>query len=218
MAKSKRDKLVSLTHVTKNPNEKKKKLIKTVKENAEKYNNIYILTFENMRNNKLKEVRTEWSTSKLLFGKNKVLIVGLGKGEEDEVVPGIHKLSQELVGECALLFTNEPKEQVFSYFNMFTENDFPRSGYVPKETITRKAGPIEGMTHSMEPYLRNLGLPVVLKNGVIHVDRDYDLCVEGEEINPEQAKLLQLFDHPISEFRFTIKGYFSNGEYTQYQE
>ena len=71
-----------------------------------------------------------------------------------------------------------------------------------------QAGPIDGWAGSMEPPLRKLGLPTVLKNGelcthtqhrssllkfvagVIVVEKSHNLCVEGTVITPEQAKLL----------------------------
>jgi len=213
MVKSKRNQVVSLTKVAKNPGEKKKKLVANIRESVEKYEYIYIFTYENMRNNLLKKVRTEWGTSKFLFGKNKVLSIGLGKSDSDELKTNLHNLSEQLEGECGLFFTNEPKERVLNFFNSFSENDYPRAGYVPSETITLPEGPIN-MTHSMETYLRNLGLPTVLKNGVITLERDYNLCEEGEPITQDQSRLLQLFDHKISEFKLFIKGYYHDNTYT----
>ncbi|KAF2074865.1 hypothetical protein CYY_003820 [Polysphondylium violaceum] len=213
MVKSKRNQVVNLTKVAKNPGEKKKKLVANIRESVDKYNYIYLFTYENMRNNLLKKVRTEWGTSKFLFGKNKVLSIGLGKSDSDELKTNLHLVSQQLEGECGLFFTNEPIEKVMEFFKNYTENDYPRAGFVPSETITLPEGPIN-MTHSMETYLRNLGLPTVLKNGVITLERDYNLCEEGEAITPEQSRLLQLFEHKISEFKLNIKGYYHNNVYT----
>ncbi|KAM9964689.1 hypothetical protein ACTFIW_004464 [Dictyostelium discoideum] len=218
MVKSKRNVVVNMTKVTKNPGEKKKKLVSTIKDIVDQYKFIYLFTFENMRNNKLKSVRTEWSTSKFLFGKNKVLSVGLGKSEEDELKPNLHKLTEHLEGECGLFFTNEPKDKVFEYFTNYSEKDFPRAGFVSEETITIKEGPIVGMTHSMETYLRGLGLPTTLKNGVIFVDREYTLCEAGVAVTPEQSQLLKLFNHEISEFKFHIKGFWNEDDFTLCEE
>ncbi|EGC36781.1 hypothetical protein DICPUDRAFT_31349, partial [Dictyostelium purpureum] len=206
--------VVPLTKVTKNPGEKKKKLINTIKDTIDNYKSIYLFTYENMRNNKLKALRTAWSTSKFLFGKNKVLAYGLGKSEEDELKTGLHKLSEHLEGECGLFFTNEPREKVLEYFENFSEKDFPRSGFVPEETITIKEGPLTGFVHSMETYLRGLGLPTSLKNGVIYLERDYDICEEGVAINPDQSQLLKLFNHQISEFKIVVKGVYTEEEFT----
>lgn len=51
-------------------------------------------------------------TYRFFFGKNKVMAIALGKSEEEEVLPNIHKLSSLLQGQCGLLFTNKKKEEV----------------------------------------------------------------------------------------------------------
>ncbi|EFA82656.1 ribosomal protein L10 family protein [Heterostelium album PN500] len=213
MVQSKRSKAVSLTKVTKNPNQKKSKLISTVRECVEEYSDIYLISFDNVRNNHLKQARADWSNSRFLFGKKKVLSIGLGRADSDEQKPGLSKLSQNLQssGECCLFFTNDPKDTVLS------EVDFARAGFEPEETITLKQGPID-MTHTQEPYLRRLGMPTSLKNGVIILERDYDLCEKGTVLTPDQARLLQLFDHKISEFKFILLGYWKDAEYYALQE
>eukprot|EP01133_Synstelium_polycarpum_P005706 gene5706-6591_t len=195
MVKSKRSKVVSLTQVTKNPGEKKKRLVSTVREYLEE---------------------ADWSSSKFLFGKKTVLSVGLGRSPAEETKPGLHKLSENLQGECALFFTNDDKNTVLSYFNTYSETDFARAGFIPEETITKKAGSIE-MTHTQEPYLRRLGMPTSLKHGVILMESDYDLCEKGVALTPDQARLLQLFDIKLSEFKFNLLGYWNDGDYTALQ-
>jgi mRNA turnover protein 4 len=50
--------------------------------------------------------------NRFFFGKNKVMAIALGKSEEEEVLPNIHKLSGLLQGHCGLLFTNKKTEEV----------------------------------------------------------------------------------------------------------
>ncbi|OQR77558.1 mRNA turnover protein 4-like, partial [Tropilaelaps mercedesae] len=92
MPVSKRNRVVSLTQAKKKGLEHKEKLIKDVRHAVEKYNCLYIFSVENMRNNKLKDVREEWKgTSKLILGKNKVLQVALGRSSENEIADNLHK-------------------------------------------------------------------------------------------------------------------------------
>jgi hypothetical protein len=43
----------------------------------------------------------------------------------------------------------------------------------------------------MEPYLRNqLGMPTLLKNGVILLQSEFTVSTAGETLTPEQARIL----------------------------
>jgi mRNA turnover protein 4 len=66
----------------------------------------------------------------------------------------------------------------------------------------------------MEPQLRSLGMPTRLNQGIVTLDRDYVICKEGEVISSEQAQLLKHFFIPMAQFQITLKGCWSNDEYT----
>ena len=70
-----------------------------------------------MRNNKLKDLRTEWKGSRFFFGKNKVVALAFGKTKESECAEGISNLANRIVGQCGLFFTNEKKKKVKLMFN-----------------------------------------------------------------------------------------------------
>ena len=78
--------LVSLTKTNKKGLEQKQHVIEDIQSCAEKYANVFMFSVENMRNNKLKEIRTEWKDSRFVFGKNSVMKLGLEKTEIDEAV------------------------------------------------------------------------------------------------------------------------------------
>ena len=50
--------------------------------------------------------------SRLFFGKNKVIAYALGRTVEDEMAENIHKISEKLINEVGILFTNKSKEEV----------------------------------------------------------------------------------------------------------
>ena len=79
MPKSKREKQISLTRTQKKGLELKQDVIKKVRDACDKYARVFVVRVENMRNNKLKEVREEWHHSKFFFGKNKVMAFALGE-------------------------------------------------------------------------------------------------------------------------------------------
>lgn len=49
---------------------------------------------------------------RFFFGKNKVMSYALGKTAQDEVQNNLHKLSSKIQGQCGLLFTNRPIDEV----------------------------------------------------------------------------------------------------------
>ena len=93
--------------------ELKQQIIQDVRTCAEKYKTIVLFSVENMRNNKLQDLRVEWRGSRFFFGKNKIVALALGKTPETEIIDGVSQLTSHLQGQCALFFTNENKKKVY---------------------------------------------------------------------------------------------------------
>ncbi|XP_023680017.1 mRNA turnover protein 4 homolog [Paramormyrops kingsleyae] len=220
MPKSKRDKKISLTKTTKKGLETKQNLIEEFRKCVDTYRNLFVFSIANMRNNKLKDIRTAWKHSRFFFGKNKVMMVALGKGPTDEYKDNLHKVNKFLKGEVGVLFTNKTKEEVQEYFTHFKELDFARAGNKATMSVTLDEGPLEQFPHSMEPQLRQLGLPTALKKGVVTLLKDYDVCKDGDILSPEQARILKLFGIEMAEFRVSIKCMWNSetGELEQTEE
>ncbi|NWI68079.1 MRT4 protein, partial [Todus mexicanus] len=115
------------------------------------------------------------------------------------------QVSKHLKGEVGLLFTNRTKDEVDEWFSKFREVDFARAGNKATYAVSLDAGPLEQFPHSMEPQLRQLGLPTALKKGVVTLLSDYEVCKEGDVLTPEQARILKLFGYEMAEFKVTIK-------------
>lgn len=91
------------------------------------------------------------------------------------------------------------------WFTKYTEMDFARAGNKATLTVSLDPGPLKQFPHSMEPQLRQLGLPTALKKGVVTLLSDYEVCKEGDVLTPEQARVLKLFGYEMAEFKVTIK-------------
>ncbi|XP_007443685.1 mRNA turnover protein 4 homolog, partial [Python bivittatus] len=181
------------------------------------YERLFIFSVANMRNNKLKDIRSAWKHSRIFFGKNKVMMVALGHGPSDEYKENLHKVSKHLRGEVGLLFTNRTKDEVINWFSQFRETDFARAGNKATFTVSLDTGPLEQFSHSMEPQLRQLGLPTALKKGVVTLISDYEVCKEGDVLTPEQARILKLFGYAMAEFKVMIRSVWNaeTGEFEQ---
>jgi mRNA turnover protein 4 len=125
------------------------------------------------------------------MGKNKVMRLALGKEAADEYKENLHLLSQQLSGNCGLLFTDQPRAEVLEFFSNYRERDYARAGFEATQEVSLLAGPLPQFSHAIEPYLRTkLGLPCSLRDGVVHLECDHVVCKPGDILTPEQAKLL----------------------------
>jgi len=214
MPKSKRNKLVTLSRTGLSGKNGKAKLIQSIRDSVENFTYIYIFSLHNVRSSTLKDVRTKWSTSRFFFGKNKVMQVALGKDKESEIKENINQLSQNINGNCGLLFTNEPESKVTEFFENYKESDHPRAGFEATESIILEAGPYPKFDHSMEAYLRTkLGLPSSLKNGQVILEKSYTVCTERVPVSIEGAKILKLLDNRMSTFTMQLECVWSNGDF-----
>lgn len=207
MPKSKRNKVLTLSKTGKKGFDRRVDLVNLIQKSCDEYASIYLFSVSNMRNQKMKDVRQKWLTSRFFFGKNRVMALGLGQTKENEYKENLHELSKHLSGEVGLMFTNESDEDVVKWFNSFKEEDYARSGNVATQTVTLPAGELDQNTfpHSMEPSLRALGLPTALVKGVVNLTQDYLVCTEGEKLSPTQCTILKHFSIPTVEFQVELK-------------
>lgn len=213
MPKSKRNTLVSLTKVKPDRKDLKARLITSVRESAEAYSSAYAFSFENQRAMPLKALRTQWSDSRFVIGKNRLMQLALGETPEDAHRPDLDKLAGDLHGQVGLLFTDRPHKEVTAFFNGFSFRDFARAGFVPESTIQVPPGRLTDMPHTMLDTLRKLGMPCNLDRGVIVLPQSYTLCHAGKPVTPEQGRLLKHFGHQLAEFKILLLSTVSSGTY-----
>ncbi|XP_063702394.1 mRNA turnover protein 4 homolog [Culicoides brevitarsis] len=209
MPRSKRDKKISLTKTDKKGVGMKQQIIEDIQSCCTKYDNIFLFSVENMRNAKLKEVRTEWKDSRFFFGKNRVMQVGLKNfidNDDADQIKTLNELTDRLTGQCGLLFTNRARDTVLEWFDNYSESDYARSGFKATETVLLPAGPLPEFSHAMEPHLRTvLGMPTKLEKGIVTLYKEFLVCKEGQVLTPEQAKILKLVSKQMAEFRLNIE-------------
>jgi len=221
MPKSKRARVVHLTKVDKKGKELTIKLFANVRESLDNYQYCWVFSVENMRNTYLKSVRSEFSDSRLFFGKTKVMAKALGQTPADEHLPSTHLLSAHLVGNVGLLFTNRAPDEITSYFSNFSKTDFARAGTpasraftIPAGTVYSLGGEVDAaddvpMAHSLEPELRKLNVPTTLTRGKITLENAYTVCEEGDVLDSRQTRLLKLFGVATADFTVRLLAYWS---------
>ena len=148
-----------------------------------------------MTTNNFKALKEALEDSKFLMGKNRVLATAFGTDEESSFKPNSFRVGELLKGHCTLFFTNKSKEEVKNIFDQFTEEEFATGGNIAERTIILYRGfeSLKQFSHSMEPHLRQLGLPTRLVNSKIELNNDYMVCEEGKAITVENCKILVIF-------------------------
>ena len=97
---------VSLTQVKKKDREWKEGLVSQIQRQLDTYPTVYLLRYENFRNEAFKSLREKVrDSSTFCLGSNKVLKVALGKSEAEEYRSNLHLLANDMSGNSALLFT-----------------------------------------------------------------------------------------------------------------
>lgn len=100
-------------------------------------------------------------------------------------------MNYNLIILCIIYYYQLFIKLIFRWFNNYSEPEFPRAGTKASYTVTLNEGPLpDTFIHSMEPSLRQLGLPTSLQRGIIQVIKDHTICKEGTILTPEQSRLL----------------------------
>lgn len=214
MPKSKREKKVSLTKTKSKGYAGKEKVIEEVRACVEKYSSVYVYMAENLRNAPLKGIRAEWADSRFFFGRSKQMAVALGKTASSEMRDGLAQVANTLVGqEGGLLFTNRARKDVERYFAQYSHDEYARAGFIATQTVTLPVGPLDRFAHSVEPYLRKLGMPTKLDCGVVTLLKEYTVCAEGDKLTSDQAKLLQLLNLKMATFKVILRAAWADGAF-----
>ncbi|PIA19601.1 60S acidic ribosomal protein PO [Coemansia reversa NRRL 1564] len=224
MPKAKRVKVVELTKTKSKKKDGRKQIMASVNDAVAEYDYVWVFSVENMRNQYLKKVRKSMDTSRFFFGSNKVMARALGNTPEEELKDNLHKISESLVGDVGLVFTNLQVEEAKKAFDSFQEDDYARAGNVAAYQVVIPAGEVvrgysqDKFPNNMEPQLRELGMPTRLKQGKITIDSDYVICNKGDKLTPQQANLLKHFWEKMAIFKVQLVAYWhKSGEFVKLQ-
>ena len=96
MPKSKRNKVTSLTKTPLRTTKSAKHALSTeIQNEIDKYDHVWLFSVGDMRNESLKEVRSQWrGTGRLFMAKGKVMQKALGEGEGGEYAEGLGEVSK----------------------------------------------------------------------------------------------------------------------------
>lgn len=214
MPRSKRERKITLSKTAKKGRDRKEEILQEVRQCIDSYSSILVFTADNMRNTALKDVRQTLRDSRLFFGRNKLMAAAMGRSASDEYRDGLSEVANMLLGgEAGLIFTNASLESVQQCIEAAQAPEYARAGFKATRDVTLEAGELAGFSHSMEPFLRKLGLPTRLHCGVVSLLAEHQVCRVGQTLTGDQAKILQLLDIKLAVFRLSLRCRWSQGDF-----
>lgn len=135
-----------------------------------------------------------------------------------EIVPGVSEVTKQLSGEIGLIFSNRAVADLQPVLEQFSFEDYARFGATVEAAIELPEGPLcflggdrcgEPVSHTQESYLRSLGLPTTLKNGVVLLTRSFDVCSPGDKLTVAQANILRALDLQLATVSVNLLGTYS---------
>lgn len=205
---SKRNKLVSLTKVKPKGKEHKQKLVGKTHELLESFPNVLVFQFQNFKTQPFQQVREHFTDSKFLLGKASVLKKALEETPHS-------KLSDHLAGNCGLIFTKGDPQELVNFFKDWKVETKLNPGQEASETVLvpQGKGSFKKHSHTIEPYLRKLGLPTRLDSGEVEILEDFVVCKAGQQLTPAQCRILKLLGMQYGEMKVFVKAVSSSGNY-----
>jgi len=192
--------------------------IQEVRDAVDKYDSVYLFSYENMRSRPFKTIRLDFrNDSRIFLGKNKLLQIALGRTAEEEYQDNLRQVAKRITGgSVGLLFTSRPRNDVEQYFAQMVEPDFARAGACATKDVTVTNENLAEFPVSMMEQFRKLGMPVEIFNGkvILRDGRDiFRVCKEGEVLSAEKCKLLVHFGYKLADFRVHLVCCWKDGEF-----
>ena len=112
--------------------------------------------------------------------------------------------------------TSRPPTEIIAHFANYAPWDYARAGtpttrtfVVPAGTVYSRGGDIDAeedvpLAHSVEPMLRQLGMPTRLVKGRITLENEHVVCKEGDMLDSKQTRLLKQFGVQTAEFKVQL--------------
>jgi len=146
----------------------------------------------------------------------------MGTNELEQIKEGICQLSEKLVGNVGLMFTDDSDQEIQTFFNNHEKCDYARAGCIATETIVlhqvdektplKRISDGEPLSATLESQLKEAGMPIALRGGhIILLNKEYVVCTFGECLTAEQSRILKMLDVPMAKFKINLIAKFKDG-------
>jgi len=188
--------------------EEKKKKVKELRELIEKHSLIGVLNFMNMPATPLQNIRKRLRGKAIIkMWKKSLIKIAMEESKKKD----IKKLLEFIEEQPALVFSNMDS---FELYKILTQEKMPvyaREGDVAPKDIIIRAGPTTLAAGPAIGELQKFKIPVMVKDGKIHVREDKKILKKGETISRELAALLKKLGIQTMEVGLNLTVAYDNG-------
>lgn len=123
----------------------------------------------------------------------------------------IKNLTDYLQGQPTLIFTDMDPFKLYKFLEKKKTPIFPREGDIPMKDVIIKAGPTNLSAGPAIGELQKFKIPVMVKEGKIHVREDTTVVKKGEKVNAELASLLKKLGIKCMEIGLNLVAAYEDG-------
>ena len=169
--------------------EKKKQVVKKIKDLAKQYPIVGVVDMENLPARQLQRMRSSLKGKVVVFmTKGRLMKTAFNAMQQE--VPGSDDLASKIRGMPALIFTNE---NPFKLYKMLQKSKSPapaKAGQTAPKDIIVPAGKTPFAPGPVIGELGQMGIKTAIEDGKIAIKEDKLLIKEGEVIKDKQAEIL----------------------------
>jgi len=189
--------------------ERKKSEVKEIKELIEKYSVIGILDLFKMPSRQLQSIRKSLRDKAFIkMSKKRVISLAIKDIKDKKNLEGLNELEPN---EPAIIFTNMDPFKLFKNLKTSKSPTYAKTNDIAQHDIVVNEGPTSLMAGPAIGELQRVKLPVVVKEGKIHVRENTVVVKKGEKISEVLANVLKKLDIQPMEISINLLGVWENG-------
>ncbi len=188
---------------------KKQKIVKELVEMLTSAKTVAIADVTGVPSHLIQEVRKDTkNVAKMRVVKKRLLLRALEEAKKS--LPNIEKIEEHVVGQVAVIVSDEDPFRLFKKFEAHVEHLPVKPGAVAESDIVIPKG-VSGVPAPMIAEIKGAGIPSKVSRGFVEVTEEYVAVKAGEKVPVNIAKALALLDVRPIEARVKINAAWSEG-------
>lgn len=183
----------------------KKSVVDEISKNISEYKTIGLVGMEEVPARQMQEIRNKLRKDAIIrMSKNTLIRRSLS-------AKGLDKLSEEVSGQAALVFSNKDVFKLFKLLESSKSFAPLKAGEIAPVDITVEKGPTPFKPGPIVGELQRIGIPAAIEGGKVLIRENKTILKAGEEVAPKVAEALNLLKIYPKKLGLDLKAAFEDG-------